>query len=90
MLSTVYNLKQNEEIVSSPREELIEPYDPKLDLENYRYPTLDQLRKYDDGGKSYIDMEEQQANKNRIVDVLWSFGIVVSTIKATVGPRNTL
>lgn len=83
-------IKQNEEIVSSPREELIEPYDPKLDLENYRYPTLDQLRKYDDGGKSYIDMEEQQANKNRIVDVLWSFGIVVSTIKATVGPRNTL
>ena len=83
-------IKQNEEIVSSPREELIEPYDPKLDLENYRYPTLDQLRKYDDGGKSYIDMEEQQANKNRIVDVLWGFGIVVSTIKATVGPRNTL
>ena len=83
-------VKQNKESVSQPREELIEPYDPKLDLENYRYPTLDLLWKYDDGGKPYIDMEEQQANKNRIVDVLWSFGIVVSTIKATVGPRITL
>ena len=83
-------IKQNEEIVSPPREELIEPYDPKLDLENYRYPTLDQLRKYDDGGKSYIDMEEQQSNKNRIVDTLRSFGIEISSIKATVGPRITL
>ena len=34
--------------------------------------------------------EEQQANKNRIVDVLWNFGVVVSTIKASVGPRVTL
>ena len=84
-------IKQNEEIVSPPREELIEPYDPKLDLENYRYPTLDQLlRKYDDGGKSYINMEEQAANKNRIVETLRSFGIEISSIKATVGPRITL
>ena len=83
-------IKQHEESVSQPHEELIEPYDPKLDLENYRYPTLDLLRKYDDGGKPHIDMEEQQANKNRIVDVLWSFGIEVSTIKATVGSRITL
>lgn len=66
------------------------PYNPKKDLENYRYPTLDLLRKYDDGGKSYIDMEEQTANKNRIVDTLRSFGIELSTIKATVGPRVTL
>ncbi len=66
------------------------PYDPKKDLENYRYPTFDLLKKYDYDDAPYVDMEEQQSNKNRIVDVLWSFGIVVSTIKATVGPRITL
>ena len=66
------------------------PYDPKKDLENYRYPTFDLLKKYDFDGTTYIDMEEQQANKNKIVDVLWNFGVVVSTIKATVGPRVTL
>ena len=27
------------------------PYDPKKDLENYRYPTLDLLKKYDNDGK---------------------------------------
>lgn len=66
------------------------PYDPKRDLENYHYPTIDLLKKYDCDSTPYVNMEEQQANKNRIVDVLWSFGIVVSTIKATVGPRVTL
>ena len=66
------------------------PYDPKMDLEYYRYPTFDLLKKYDFDGTTYIDMEEQQANKNKIVDVLWNFGVVVSTIKATVGPRVTL
>ena len=66
------------------------PYDPKMDLEYYRYPTFDLLKKYDFDSTTYIDMEEQQANKNKIVDVLWNFGVVVSTIKATVGPRVTL
>lgn len=66
------------------------PYDPKKDLKYYRYPTFDLLKKYDFDGTTYIDMEEQQANKNKIVDVLWNFGVVVSTIKATVGPRVTL
>ena len=68
----------------------LEPYDPKRDLENYHYPTLDLLKKYDDDGKPYIDMEEQTANKNRIVEVLRNFGIEISSIKATVGPTITL
>ena len=66
------------------------PYDPKRDLENYHYPTLDLLKKYDDDGKPYIDMTEQTANKNRIVDVLRNFGVEISSIKATVGPTITL
>ena len=66
------------------------PYDPKRDLENYKYPTLDLLKKYDNDGKPYIDMAEQNANKNRIVDVLRTFGVEISSIKATVGPTITL
>ncbi len=66
------------------------PYDPKRDLENYHYPTLDLLKKYDDDGKPYIDMAEQTANKNRIVEVLRNFGVEISSIKATVGPTITL
>ena len=71
-------------------EEDLEPYDPKRDLENYRYPTLDLLKKYENDGKPYIDMAEQNANKNRIVDVLRTFGVEISSIKATVGPTITL
>ena len=70
--------------------ENMEPYDPKRDLENYHYPTLDLLKKYDNDGKPYIDMAEQTTNKNRIVDVLRTFGVEISSIKATVGPTITL
>ena len=74
----------------APALEDLKPYDPKRDLENYRYPTLDLLKKYDNDGKPYIDMAEQTANKNRIVDVLRTFGVEISSIKATVGPTITL
>ena len=66
------------------------PYDPKRDLENYHYPTIDLLKKYDCDSTPYVNMEEQHANKNRIVETLRSFGIEISFIKATVGPRVTL
>ena len=66
------------------------PYDPKRDLENYRYPTLNLLREDESDGKPFIDMAEQTANKNRIVDVLRNFGVEISSIKATVGPTITL
>ena len=66
------------------------PYDPKRDLENYRYPELDLLQQYESDGKPFIDMNEQNANKNRIVDVLRNFGVEISSIKATVGPTITL
>ena len=66
------------------------PFDPKKSLSRYQYPGLDLLKKYDSDGKSYINMEEQQANKNRIVQVLGNFGVIVDSIKATVGPTITL
>ena len=67
----------------------LEPYDPKLDLSNYHYPTIDLLdhHKTENVG---IDMEEQQQNKDRIIRVLQDFGVKISSIKATVGPTITL
>ena len=71
-------------------DKMMEAYDPKLDLENYRYPTLDLLKHYESDGNPYIDMKEQNDNKNRIVDVLRNFSVEISSIKATVGPTITL
>ena len=71
-------------------DKLLEAYDPKLDLENYRYPTLDLLKHYESDGNPFIDMKEQNDNKNRIVDVLRNFSVEISSIKATVGPTITL
>ena len=69
--------------------ESLEPYDPKLDLEFYKYPPVNLLKKYDLPA-SAVDWEEQQANKNQIISVLRTFGVEISDIKATVGPTITL
>ena len=66
-----------------------EPYNPRLDLENYHFPTLDLMKHYENNDPT-IDMEEQTANKDKIISTLRSFGIEISTIKATVGPTVTL
>ena len=66
------------------------PINPKEPWVNYKYPTLSLLKKYDDDDEPYIDMKEQTANKNRIVEVLNSFGVQIKTISATVGPTITL
>ncbi len=68
----------------------LEPYDPKLDLENYRYPTLDLLKHYDIDANAAIDYEEQTKNKDQIVGVLRNFGVEIASIRATVGPTITL
>ena len=68
----------------------LEPYDPRADLSHYEFPPYDLL---DDHGATCgvaIDMEEQKANKNRIIEVLHSFGVEITSIKATVGPTITL
>ena len=68
----------------------LEPYDPKLDLENYKYPTLDLLKHYDTSSNA-IDMEEQRNNKNRIKTVLRNFRVeILDNTKATIGPTITL
>ena len=68
----------------------LEPYDPKLDLENYKYPTIDLLTHYDDTS-SAVDMEEQRNNKERIKTVLRNFRVeIMPNTKATIGPTITL
>ncbi len=79
-----------EEVADEDHAAALEPYDPKLDLEHYRYPTLDLLKHYDVDPRASIDMEEQTKNKDQIIYVLRTFGVEISSIKATVGPTITL
>ncbi|MDR1004065.1 MAG: DNA translocase FtsK [Prevotellaceae bacterium] len=66
-----------------------EPYNPRLDLSNYHFPPIELMKHYEQT-KPAIDMDEQNANKDKIISTLRSFGIEISTIKATVGPTVTL
>ena len=75
--------------VITREEALNTPINHKEPWTKYEYPTLDLLNTYDDEGP-YIDMDEQNENKKRIVEVLDSFGVQINTIKATVGPTITL
>lgn len=66
------------------------PYDPRKDLENYQFPSLDLLKVYDNEAAPIIDQEEQRTNANRIVTTLRNYGVEIESIKATVGPTVTL
>lgn len=72
-------------------EYLLEPYDPKLDLQDYRYPTLDLLYHDDDNTAGAIDLEEARNKKNHLKTVLSNFGVeILDNMKATFGPVVTL
>ena len=55
------------------------PFDPRYELRDYQFPTLDMLNEYG-GGKSEIDEEELNANKNKIVETLGNYGIAIDKI----------
>jgi S-DNA-T family DNA segregation ATPase FtsK/SpoIIIE len=63
-------------------------FDPTLELSNYKFPTLNLLRDYNESIS--VDQEELEANKNRIVETLNNYKIGIDRIKATVGPTVTL
>lgn len=65
------------------------PYDPRASLSHYEFPPLSLLDSHPESVPS-IDMAEQQANKDRIIKVLKSFSVEISTIRATIGPTITL
>jgi len=70
--------------------ELEGPYDPRKDLEFFKFPSLNLLKVYDNEAAPVINEDEQRANGARIVTTLRNYGIEIESIKATVGPTVTL
>ncbi|MDD3742554.1 MAG: DNA translocase FtsK 4TM domain-containing protein [Lentimicrobiaceae bacterium] len=66
------------------------PYDPTLELANYRMPELGLLQDYPAGEGTSVKKEELEANKDKIVNTLGNYGISIDKIKATIGPTVTL
>lgn len=82
-----------EETVDKIASNLVEKfgeYDHRLELPNYKFPTLDLLKKYETADNVTINQQELEQNKNRIVETLANYGIGISQIKATIGPTVTL
>jgi S-DNA-T family DNA segregation ATPase FtsK/SpoIIIE len=65
------------------------PYDPREDLADYKFPTIDLLNDYG-SDKINIYKDELEKNKNKIVETLNNYNISIQKIKATVGPTVTL
>lgn len=82
----------NDIIIAAPETETADaqliPYDPTKDLELYKFPTFDLLKQY--AQNVPIDMEEQNANKEKIRKTLSDYGIEIQSITAMVGPTITL
>ncbi|MDH7446782.1 FtsK/SpoIIIE family DNA translocase [Aquimarina sp. 2201CG14-23] len=83
-----------EEVVENLSAKLVKDFgefDPKLELGNYKFPTVDLLKDYSiQNGGITIDQGELEENKNRIVETLKNYKIEIAQIKATVGPTVTL
>ena len=87
------NETQPVELVDASPEDVLAklgPYDPRKDLEYYKFPSLDLLKVYDNETGTIINKDEQNANAKRIVETLRNFGIEIDSIKATIGPTVTL
>lgn len=65
-----------------------EDYDPTAELSHYQFPTFDLLKEYK--SEVSVDMNEQQANREKIKNTLSDYGIEIQSITATVGPTITL
>ena len=63
--------------------------DPTLELSQYRYPTLELLKAYNQEGIT-INEAELEENKEKIVETLNNYKISIADIKATIGPTVTL
>lgn len=69
--------------------ENLPPYEPTLDLRDYKYPTLGLLETH--GSEKIIqDTNELENNKNQIIATLRNYAIEIQKISATVGPTVTL
>ncbi|ULQ56736.1 DNA translocase FtsK 4TM domain-containing protein [Flavihumibacter rivuli] len=69
--------------------EELPPYEPTLDLRDYKYPGLNLLETH--GSEKIVqDPAELEANKNQIINTLKNYDIQIQKISATVGPTVTL
>jgi S-DNA-T family DNA segregation ATPase FtsK/SpoIIIE len=64
-------------------------YDPTKDLSHYQYPDPELLENHG-SNKTRVDKAELEANSNRIIDTLKSYGIDIAKISASIGPTVTL
>ncbi len=90
--SSPINTTTNQEVDILPENmdgEEMEEYDPTKDLSSFSFPSTNLLKVYDTTGKG-VDMNEQNANKSKIITTLQNYGIEITSIKATVGPTITL
>lgn len=88
----IEDIKEDELYTKDPDKllEKLGPYDPRKDLEFYKFPSLNLLKVYDNEAAPVIDEDEQRSNGARIVTTLRNYGIEIDSIKATVGPTVTL
>ena len=81
--------KPVEQIFIPTKPEPVKPYDPILDLRDYKYPKLDLLETH--GSEQIVrDPAELETNKNQIINTLKNYDIEIEKIMATVGPTVTL
>jgi len=83
----VLDVKKNQDILADEISQ--EPYDPTLELSNYKFPPIDLLEDHK-SIDSVVTNEELQANKVKIVETLKNYKIEIVKIKATIGPTITL
>jgi S-DNA-T family DNA segregation ATPase FtsK/SpoIIIE len=69
--------------------ENLPPYDPFLDLKDYKFPSLNLLENH--GSERIVqDAAELESYKNQIISTLRNYDIEIQKISATVGPTVTL
>ncbi len=82
-------IEEEEEIEAVKQVENLAPYEPTLDLRDYKYPSLNLLETH--GSEKIIqDAAELENNKNQIIGTLRNYSIEIQKISATVGPTVTL
>ncbi|MDB5202449.1 MAG: translocase FtsK [Ferruginibacter sp.] len=78
-----------EEAVTPAKVAQMKPYDPILDLRDYKFPSLELLENH--GSEKIVqDPAELETNKNQIISTLKNYDINIQKISATVGPTVTL
>ncbi|MEP7165317.1 MAG: DNA translocase FtsK [Ferruginibacter sp.] len=81
--------KPADEKMTVEKVQQLKPYDPVLDLRDYKYPSLDLLENH--GSEKIVqDAAELENNKNQIINTLKNYDIHIQRISATVGPTVTL